>query len=245
MNAVSKQAAFTIILVIIVAVLFYYVGISHYLSLSSIQAHAATLKEQAATNYLKAVFLFIVLSAALMSFALPLTGPIAICAGYLFGFWAGTLYAMIGVIAGIAISFIMIRYVLYRLVMHRYGERITSFNNRMRVYGYSYLITLQLLMVVPYFVINALAAFAHVPLHAFLWTTFAGSLPVVVIYAFAGRQLTQINAWSDILSVNMLLLLLLLAALAIVPMIMRRYQRIDPLETMPEQKTADEQHEQK
>ena len=92
----------------------------------------------------------------------------------------------------------------------------------MKTYGYTYLITLQLLTIVPYFVINTLAALAGVPFVTFMFTTAVGSFPVLVIYAFAGKQLYKIQSWKDILSKEMLLLLLLLAGFALLPLIIRK-----------------------
>ncbi len=227
MNSFHKKLAVAILVVAAAIFLLYYFGIARYVTPGNIKKNASYLKALVQEQYAVSAIVFMVGSAALMLLTLPLTGPIAVCGGFLFGLWAGVLYTMIGVICGIALSFLIVRYALSHVVRDKYSERLVSFNARMREYGYTYLISLQLLTVVPYFIINTLAALAGVPFHTFLWTSIVGSLPIVVIYAFAGRELYMIKSWSDILSVHMLLLLLGLAVIAMLPMLVRKFRRMD------------------
>ncbi len=227
MKSFHKKLAIAIFAVAALIFVLYYFGIARYVTPGNIKQNAGYLKALVQEQYAVSAIVFIVSSAALMLLTLPLTGPIAVCGGFLFGLWAGVLYTMIGVIFGIAISFLIVRYVLSHVVRDKYSERLVSFNARMREYGYTYLISLQLLTVVPYFIINTLAALADVPFHTFLWTTIVGSFPIVIIYAFAGKQLYMIRSWSDILSVNMLLLLLGLAVIALLPMLVRKFRKMD------------------
>ena len=66
--------------------------------------------------------------------------------------------------------------------------------------GASYLLTLRLIPVFPFFLINFLAGLTKVPLRTFLWTTSLGIIPGTVVFAFAGQQLGSINSPADILS---------------------------------------------
>lgn len=215
----------SIILIIAAIAVVYYLGLAHYLSLESIKTNAAYLKEQTALHAIWAVIIFTGVSAGLIALTLPITGPMAVVAGFLFNFWLAILYSMIAVMIGTAISFLIVRFAMGQVMRNSYGDQLGSFKEKLQSYGYSYLITLQLLTVVPYFIINTLAALAEVPFHIFMWTTFIGSLPVIAIYAFAGRQLYMIRSWQDILSFNMLALLLMLALLAMLPMIVRRFKK--------------------
>ncbi len=218
--------AFIIFMLVAAIFVLYYFGVAKHITVANIKDNAVYLKQLVHEHYARSVATFIIASAALMLLTLPLTGPIAVCGGFLFGLWPGALYSMVGVTIGIAISFLMVRYALSHIMRHKYGEQLASFNERMQAYGYTYLISLQLLTVVPYFIINTLAALANVPFHIFLWTTVVGSLPIVIIYAFAGRELYMIQTWSDILSVHMLLLLLGLALLALMPMLVRKFRNM-------------------
>lgn len=202
----------------------YYFGISQHLTLENVKVHASYLQSKVGDNYLQAALIFIGASIGLIMLALPITAPMAVLAGFLFGMLPGILYAMIAIVLGSGLSFLVVRYALSHMMKHRYGQRLAGFNARMQQYGYTYLITLQLLTVVPYFIINTLAALAGVSFFMFLLTTAIGSLPVVAIYAFAGKQLYTITSWQDVLSTKMLFVLLLLAALALLPMLIQKWR---------------------
>lgn len=224
MKAFHKKLFIWLTLLVIAIFIFYYFGISQHLSLENVKANASYMQGKVIENYLHAVLLFIAVSTGLIMLTLPITAPMAVLAGFLFGMGPGILYSMISIIIGAAVSFLVVRYALSHMMKNRYGQRLSSFNQRMKKYGYTYLITLQLLTIVPYFVINSLAALAGVPFLMFLLTTAVGSFPVVVIYAFAGKQLYKINSWQDILSTQMLLVLLLLAGLAMIPMMIQKWR---------------------
>ncbi len=225
MKTFHKKLIVGLIAILILAMLIYYGGFSKYLSLEAIKSNAEGLKGKVEQNYMYSVFIFLGISTALIAFTLPVTAPMGVVGGFLFGLAQGVLYCMISVLVGTAISFLVVRYALSHIMHNQYGQQLASFNERMKVYGHSYLITLQLLTVVPYFVINTLAALAGVSFLTFMWTTALGSLPIITIYAFAGRQLYMIHSWQDILSTEMLLLLLLLAGLALIPMVVRKRKK--------------------
>lgn len=200
----------------------YCISNSTYFSLENIQKKAAILQEYARTEYVWSVIIFLSVGIVLVALTLPVTGPLGVIAGFLFNIFLAVAYTMASVVTGAMISFLAIRYVMRHMISDRYKEQLCSFKNKFHTYGYTYLITLQLLTVVPYFIINTLAALADVSFFTFVWTTAVGTLPVVVIYAIAGRQLYMIKSWHDIMSVNMLLLLLMLALLALLPMIVKK-----------------------
>ncbi len=223
MNKRTALIATTIIGIIVM--IMYYSGLSQYLSVENIKMHSTYLKQQVDENYFGSVLAFLVVFVTMLAFTLPVTGPMGIIAGFLFGLGAGTLYSMIAIVLGTTISFILVRRTLSQVMRIQYKDQLASFNERMKQYGFSYLITLQLLVVVPYFIINTLAALADVSLSTFMWTTAIGSLPVIAIYVFAGQQLYMIQTWRDIFSMHTLALLAVLATLGLLPMLIRRLRK--------------------
>lgn len=205
--------------------LIYYLGIDNYISLEHVQKQSASIKHAVAQDYMASVIYFLTLYVVLITCALPVVGPLTILGGYLFGLLPGFLYSLTAACVGSLISFLCIRYLLSSLVRNRYKVKLERFNQKIKTYGFTYLLTLQLLTVFPYVVINTLAALTDVPLIAFIWTTIVGSAPLIFIYALAGRQLGTLQSLGDILSPSMLLLLILLAGLALVPMIFKRFTR--------------------
>jgi uncharacterized membrane protein YdjX (TVP38/TMEM64 family) len=206
--------------------LLYYFGIARNLSIENIKAMAVGMQQQVQEHYLKTALIFISISTVLIALTLPVTGPMGIVGGFIFGLWLGLLYCMIAILIGTLISFLVIRYALSHIVRSQYQEKLDEFTDRVHKYGYSYLISLQLLTVVPFFVINTLAALAGVNLSTFLATTMIGATPVMFIYTFAGRELCMIQSWKDILSIHTVLLLGVLSIIAMMPMIVRKLRSL-------------------
>ena len=175
--------------------------------------------------YFPAVLIYIGSYALIIALAIPAVAPLTVLGGFLFNALPGLLYALIGATLGSIIYFLFIRYVVSNLVRQRYRARLDKFNEQIKAYGYSYLLTMQLLTVIPFFVINTLAGLADVPLFTFIWTTVLGSLPLLFIYSLAGRQLGEIEAVRDILKPHMVALLIILALLALLPMVIKRLRQ--------------------
>lgn len=209
------------ILICVVALLMYRLQITHYFALSNLQSQSASLLEAVNTHYLFSVFAYLGVYAALIACALPLVAPMTILGGFLFGVLYGVIYAVIGASTGAVIYFLMVRYVFAHTIRESFAPQLGAFHEKMNRYGASYLISLQLLTIIPYFVINTLAALADVPLVTFIWTTVLGGLPLHVIYAVAGQELGTLTSIRDILKPSIIVLLLLMAGIALLPMLIR------------------------
>lgn len=217
-----KRALFIGIVVLASIFLLRYLGVGKYLTLEQLQANKAYLQEVVAYYYLKSVLIYIVVYTFVIAMAIPAFPPLTIIGGFLFGLVPGALYAAIGATIGSSISFLVMRYIMANTIRRKYGDKLQKFNERIKSHGVaSYLLTLQLLSVIPYFIINALAALADVPFITFFWTTLVGSLPLLFLYSFAGRELYVVESMGDIFSLPVILLFILLILLALLPMFLR------------------------
>lgn len=197
-------------------------------SVADWQSYAQQFKHIVDEYYVGAVLAYIVSFAGVVMSGLPFFIPFTLMAGFVFGFLPGLLYAVIGSYLGALGAFLLTHYVLERFLVQRYAVQLQKFKERVERYGSSYILTLNLMMVVPYVVINTVAALAGVPLWAFTWTTIVGSFPMLFIHVLAGQQLQTMTSFSDIVSPRMLIILLVIAACALVPTLVRR--RVQPLE---------------
>ena len=220
-----KQGLYTLICLGIVIAFFYYLGAHHYISLASLQAKSTELKSMVSQEYFKMVLIYNLAFIGIMTIGIPISNVLTIIGGYLFGFEMGSLYAMVSSSTGVILSFFIIRYALGSLLQARYKERLDQFRLKFQTHGSSYLLTLYLLMVVPYVVIVILAALAEVPIITFVWTTIVGSLPLVLIYAYAGKELGSLSSAQEILSPHIIVLLALLIVVALTPIIVQRLKK--------------------
>ncbi len=204
-----------------------YLGAGQYFSLEKLKQNSDYFKELVASYYGLSVMIYIAVYTVVISCAIPAFAPLTIVGGFLFGILPAVLYSAISATLGSVVYFLLARYVLTNTVRRKYGYRLAKFNDRLKSHGVaSYLLMVQFLTVVPYFIINTLSALADVPLWTFLWTTFIGSMPLLFVYAYSGRQLSTIGSVRDIFSPQIILMFIILILFAFLPMIIKRLRTI-------------------
>jgi len=231
MNSGAKKALVMCIIAAVIVGVAWYFGLHQYFSLTALRENRIYLEESVQRNYLQSVIIFIVVCVAVISLGMPGVPPLTMIGGFLFGVVPSALYVCVGATIGTTISFLFIRYVLGNVIKGKYAQKLERFNEKIASYGAaSYLLTLQLMGVIPYFVINILAALANVSTLTFVWTTFVGSLPILFIYAFAGRQLYMVESVKDIFSPSIIALLALLVLVSMMPLFLKFSRRVTDLE---------------
>jgi len=180
------------------------------LSLSSIQKGAITLKGYVETHYELAVLVF-VLTYIVVNLWFPAAAALTLLAGFLFGTVLGAIYvdtaATVGALAAFAIS----RNMAGQWIQNKWDAKLQGFNCAVATYGCEYLLMVRLIPLMPYFLVNFLAGLTKVRPLTFAWTTALGSLPSILIFCYAGRQLLTIESMDQVLTFNVIVALALLA----------------------------------
>jgi uncharacterized membrane protein YdjX (TVP38/TMEM64 family) len=107
-------------------------------------------------------------------------------------------------------------------VESRFGNRLRSIDDRN---AFSYLLTLRLIPILPFFLINLLAGVTRVRLATFVVTTSLGIIPAGLVYAYAGRQLGRIRSLEEVASPSVILAFTLLGVMALVPTLYKKFSR--------------------
>ncbi len=200
-------------------------GVTKYLTLSHLQENKEMLHAMVTDNYWLVVICYMIMYALIIMVAFPGFPPLTLAGGFLFGTLPGAFFALIGSFTGSVISFFGIRYFMRKRMVDAYHDKLENFRAQVAHYGMANtLLMLHFLTIVPFFVINSLAAIANVPMVTFIWTTIVGSLPLLLVYSFAGKQLCMIENVRDIFSPIIISLFVLLIVLAVMPMLVRKYR---------------------
>lgn len=212
--------------VLLTAFLIKYFDVGSYFSLERIQGMSLTFKKLMTTNYLTIALVYILMLMSVVAVSIPAVGPLTLLGGYVFGVVYGALYALTGYVLGALIAFFLFRYGFGAAIQRRYADRLVTFNQRLREDGVSYMLMLHFSTVIPFGVINALAAMTPISWMTFAWVTALGSLPYSLIYAFAGKKLATISSLGDIFSPGIMLAFGLLMSLSFLPVIIKRVRNI-------------------
>ncbi len=188
----------------------------------NLKQHRDSLVVLVQDHYWPSVLSFIMLYVVTTALSIPGAVILTLAGGFLFGTAASVLYVNVGATAGAACAFLFARYLLGNRLQEKYKNQFEKFNRELDWNGTSYLLTLRLIPVFPFFLINFLAGLTKIPLQTFLWTTSAGIIPGTAVYAYAGQQLGSINSPSDILSRDIIIAFLVLALFTLVPVIVKR-----------------------
>jgi len=207
---------------IICIAIFYYFDVDDFFSLARLQKNSLAMLQFVQRNYLLSVGLYIALFVAMIAFSLPITGPLTVLGGFLFGFIRGTLYATVSATAGASIAFLIFRKGLTDVVNKKYGKRLERLEQSIKKYGAADLLISNFSTMVPYAVINVLAALSDIRLWTIIWTTFVGCIPISLVYTFAGSRFTNITSMSEIFSFNVIFAFILLILVMLIPLVIQR-----------------------
>lgn len=193
------------------------------ITLKEIQKNIGFLQEQVNRFYLLTVFAFILIYFASVTFSFPIATYLTLTAGFLYGPIFGTLYVNIGATLGASANFLLARYLFGQKLQDRYAEQLTRFNREIKSNGQFYLLTMRLIPIFPFFLINILSGLTGVSFITFFWTTAVGIIPGSFVYTFFGKQLSTISSTGDLLTPPIIIALTLLALLAIVPVLVKKF----------------------
>jgi len=221
MNKFWKKQIAVAIGVIGVIVLLRFLGVGRYITFEAIKSNRRLLLQLINHNYWLFVAGYISLYASLIALSLPVAVVLSTAGGFFFGTLTGTLYAVTAATTGSTILFLLVRMLFGRQLQARFAHRLQAFNKEFKKYGYSYLLTLHFITLVPLFIPNILAGLANVSLWTFVWTAAVGLIPGTLVCAFAGRQLMTINSIRDIFSVQIVMAILLIGVLSSTPFLVR------------------------
>jgi uncharacterized membrane protein YdjX (TVP38/TMEM64 family) len=199
-----------------------YSGVGDYLTLENLKANRDSLLEYVKHNYISSSLAYIFIYIIAIGLSIPGGAVLTLAGGYVFGTFPAVIYVNIGATGGATLAFLITRYLVGDWVQKRYENYLRRFNQEISAHGPNYLLTLRLIPIFPFFLINVCAGLTRIPLKSFIWTTSLGILPGDIVYSFAGSQLGTINSTKDIFSKNIVAAFILLALFSILPVFYNR-----------------------
>ena len=156
---------------------------------------------------------YFVVFALLAALCLPGALLLMLAGGATFGLVWGSLLATLASTCGATLTLLAARRLLRPWVERRHAQRLDDFSRALAPDASLYLLSLRLLPVIPYALVNLLAGVTQVPLRTFFWTGFVGMLPGTVAYVNAGRELGRLESLSGLLEPGVIAALVVLGVL--------------------------------
>lgn len=212
------------ILVVIIGIRFTPLG--EQLNLQQLAQQRDALLQMVAERALLSTIAFVAVYIATVAFSVPGATVLSLIGGFLFGPFLGLLLINIGATTGALLVFLAARFLFGNSIQEKYPEKLERFNREIAQNGTNYLLTLRLIPIFPFFLINLFAGFTKIPILTFLWTTAVGIIPGSFVYAYLGYSGTTIEPGESLLSPQILLALALLGLLSLIPVIRRKVKHV-------------------
>ena len=190
-----------------------------YFSFEMIKEQHQNLKNLIDTNYLLFFGLFFILYIVVTAFALPFAALKTILAGALFGLIPGVILTSFASSIGSTLCLLMSRFLLRDHVEKKYSKYLDKVNEGIERDGIYYLFFLRLSPIFPFFIINLVFGLTKMKAMTFYLVSQIGMLIGTVVFVNAGVQLSKINRFEDILSLELIISFILIG---LVPLIIRK-----------------------
>ena len=136
--------------------------------------------------------LFVAGFALFICLCLPGLSLGAAFAGMLFGWLEGGIAAVAGATLGACIVLVASRRAVGDLSQGRLGAAIVRVEEGLKRHGVLYLMSLRLLVVMPFWLVNLAAGCVRVPLRTYALGTALGIAPALMLYALLGQRLAEL-----------------------------------------------------
>ena len=172
-------------------------GVTRYLNLDALRTHEAALRRFIGAHRLLALATFIGLYMVATASSLPGATILTLAGGYLFGTWLGGGASVIGATLGAVIVFFAVRTSLgavLREKAERSGGKLQAVIDGVEAGAFGYILTLRLIPLAPFWLVNIAAALAGAPLRAYAAATLLGIMPATFIYSGIGAGIGAVVA---------------------------------------------------
>lgn len=206
-------------------------GVTQYLNLEALRANEAALRGFIDTNLFLALLAFIGVYALATTVSLPGAAILTLAGGYLFGTWVGGSATVVGATVGAILVFYAVRTSLgeaLRAKAEASGGTLKKVIDGVGQGAFGYILTLRLIPLAPFWLVNVAAALAHAPLRAYALATFLGIMPATFIYSGIGAGIGALVARGETPDLGVIFeprVLLPLVALGLLSLGTTLYQR--------------------
>ena len=215
-----------------VALVAYWSGLPQMLSPSALGREQAQLHSLVGAHPVLSVGGFVLGYAVLTGACLPIALMLSLVGGLVFGTWLGAAAVLVGATGGAIVTYAAARSAFAPLLLGRarHDPRLQGVIQGFGRSAFTYILTLRLIPVVPFALVNIASGLAAVPLRAYALATLAGGAPAALIYASLGAGLGDAIGSDAALkaalhSPRLLGPVAALALLALAPLIVKRLRR--------------------
>jgi len=215
----NKSLIFLGILCLIVALSVYF---REYLTIEYVQKNQDWVRDFVDTQFIAAVAMFFVACVVFINSPVPLAAFLKIFGGYAFDFWLGAFLNIFATTIACCVSFLISRHFLHEYFHHKFQNQLERINRGVKESGFRYILSLRTMLVMPYFAINYASGVSKISFRQYTLATLVGVIIPSFIFSHFGQELEEVDSVRDLLSIEMFLALILVAAMIMAPTLIKR-----------------------
>jgi uncharacterized membrane protein YdjX (TVP38/TMEM64 family) len=219
-----------VVILVLFIIVFYSTGLHHYISYHFLKLKHDQLTAIVDAHPVSAPAIFMAAYILTMALGIPDILFFTLAGGFLFREPLSFIYVLIAETLGASLFFLSVRLAFGSKFLHK--KKFLFFNKmKKEFHGHaaSYLLFLRFMHIIPIWMVNIAASLSNVRLWTFMWTSFIGFIPLAYIFTQMGEGLSEIFAKNEkfsianVLNYKIEISLGLLALLALVPLLIRKY----------------------
>ena len=201
-----KNLRYIIIFFILILIsIFFFSDLKNFFTLGYVKENLINIRLLFKENVLLFSLIFSLIYIMSSALSLPFATLLTLLSGYIFGLTLGVFIVSLCSTVGASIAFLTSKYLFYDYIQKRYKKQLVTINNEFINEGIFYIFALRLVPVFPFFVVNIVTSLLPIKLSTFFWVSILGMFPATLVYVNAGKELSKINSFSDILSFQVLI----------------------------------------
>jgi uncharacterized membrane protein YdjX (TVP38/TMEM64 family) len=213
-------------LVLLGLISLYALDLHHFLSLQVLAEYRERLAASVEANAALAAVAYVLVYIAVVALSFPGASALSVAGGFMFGWLAGAVLTLIGATIGATLIFLIARTSLGDFLASRAGPVLQRLRAGFQEDGFLYLLFLRLVPLFPFWLVNLAAALFGMSLLPYIAATAIGIVPGTLVLSYFGAGLgTALDGDGPVLSTELLVGLTLLGALALIPVLVRRWRR--------------------
>lgn len=205
MQRLFKLKYLAIFVILLLIVVYFTTGVDSYLTFTNLKQNRDMLVGHFSTNPILSGLIFGLVYVVVTALSIPGATVLTLAAGAIFGLPYGSLIASISSTLGATLAFLSARYFFRNFAKRKFKSRLESINKGLQKEGTFYLLTLRLVPIFPFFLVNLLMGLTNFSVWRFFLTSLLGMLPGTLVYVNAGTELSKLESLKGILSPSILL----------------------------------------
>ena len=177
-------------------------------------------------NFLVSIPIFISIYILATSLSLPIATFLSLSSGALFG-WIGIPIVVFSATLGASIIFYLVQTSFGSFYINKVEKKFSYLEKEFKQDSFYFLLSLRLLPIAPFFLINILAGLFNINIKKYILATIIGILPASSVFVWIGKSASDIFTYSELPNLEQIFLkfippLFLMALISLLPIIFKR-----------------------